>query len=221
MRETMYLTRSNTYIAVLPSTLPSPDRCYARPRLTCTKPQYPRIDSEQICERGRIMGRRMWEEERAGWNREGGRKTEEPLYQQLLKPAGSPCRRCFLTQHNVTTIVLKLAAVGYSAAAFPCKASRMKPRQRRVAAGAAQTSPYPDRPLTALRRRPFLPSSLPSGPLSPTFTCSMRYILPRLPVPASSSFARCPATVVRAMSYILSHCAPSLSMTIREILTFW
>lgn len=85
-------------------------------------------------------------------------------YQRLLKPTGSPCRRCFLTQHNVTTIVLKLAAVGYSATAFPCKASRMKPRQRRVAAGATQTSPYPDRPLTALRRQSFLlSSSLRSG----------------------------------------------------------
>lgn len=121
------------------------------------------------------------------------RKTEEPLYQRLLKPAGSPCRRCFLTQHNVTTIVLKLAAVGYSAAAFPCKASRMKPRQRRVAAGAASTSPYPDRPLTALRRRPFLPFSLRSGPLClhPPALCALSY---RAPAPVSSSFARCPAT---------------------------
>jgi len=113
--------------------------------------------------------------------RERGR-TGSRYSQRLLKPAGSPCRRCFLTQHNVTTIVLKLAAVGYSAAAFPCKASRMKPRQRRVAAGAAQTSPYPDRPLTALCRRPFLSSVLlfMVGTSLPTSTCSMRSILPRL-----------------------------------------
>lgn len=128
------------------------------------------------------------------------KKTEGPLYQRLLKPAGSPCRRCFLTQHNVTTIVLKLAAVGYSATAFPCKASRMKPRQRRVAAGAAQTSPYPDRPLTALRRRPFLPSSLRSGPLylHPPALCALSY---RIPAPMSSSFARCPAR--RATFYLI------------------
>lgn len=94
--------------------------------------------------------------------------------------------------------MLKLAAVGYSAAAFPCKAFRMKPRQRRVAAGAAQTSPYPDRPLTALRRRPYLPS------LSSTYGSRTRLFLHppalralshRAPVPVSSSFARCPATV--------------------------
>lgn len=49
---------------------------------------------------------------------------------------------CTLTQHNVRTIVLKLAAVGYSAEAFPCKACRMKPRQRgeELAAGAADLS---------------------------------------------------------------------------------
>lgn len=94
----------------------------------------------------------------------------------------------------MTTIVLKLAAVGYSAAAFPCKASRMKPRQRRVAAGAAQTSPYPDRPLTALRRWPFLPPPLPSGPFSlhSPALCALSY---HAPTPASSSFARCPATI--------------------------
>lgn len=99
----------------------------------------------------------------------------------------------------MTTIVLKLAAVGYSAAAFPCKAFRMKPRQRRVAAGAAQTSPYPDRPLTALRRRPYPPSfSLPTvvGLVSSYIHLLYARYPYRAPVPVSSSFARCPATVV-------------------------
>lgn len=152
------------------------------------------------------------------------RKGEEDggpaLYQRLLKPAGSPCRRCFLTQHNVTTIVLKLAAVGYSAAAFPCKASRMKPRQRRVAAGAAQTSPYPDRPLTALHRQPFLPSSLRSGPLSlhPPALCALSYRAPLSRRHPLSLVVLLPS--LRATSYILPHCAPSLSMATRAILTF-
>lgn len=164
-------------------------------------------------------GRRVLYEKKseAGWNtggekgRQRGRYTSDSWNQQ-------PGSRCFLTQHNVTTIVLKLAAVGYSAAAFPCEAFRMKPRQRRVAAGAAQTSPYPDRPLTALRRRPFLPSSslqprlfyLPS-----TSTCSMRSI----PTVSSSFVVLLP--LLRTTSYILPHCAPSLSVATRVILTFW
>lgn len=168
-------------------------------------------------ERGKILEEECdaWEEERG--ETQGERKTGEPLYtsdswsQQAF-------RRCFLTQHNVTTIVLKLAAVGYSATAFPCKASRMKPRQRRVAAGAAQTSPYPDRPLTALRRRPFLPSSLRSSPPLPTSTCSMRSILPHLSTPLSLVVL---LPSLRATSYILPHCAPSLSVTTRASLTFY
>lgn len=162
-------------------------------------------------------------EKRSGQG-ETERQEEGPLHQRILKPAGSPCRRCFLTQHNVTTIVLKLAAVGYSAAAFPCKAFRMKPRQRRVAAGAAQTSPYPDRPLTALRRRPYLPSfSLPtveSDSSLPTSTCSTRAILPRPRSRCHPLSLVVPLPSLRATSYILPHCAPSLSMATRAILTF-
>lgn len=89
----------------------------------------------------------------------------------------------------------------------------MKPRQRRVAAGAADLSVYPDRPLTALRRWPFLPTR-PSS--------SFFHLLYTRPAAASpfrlSPFAR-PLTI-RATIYILPHCAPSLSTATRAILTF-
>jgi len=109
----MHLIRSNIIVLGCPRRA----HCHSHLRLTCTKPQHSRIDSEQICERGEApkeRGRRNGMKQRG---RQRGRYNDGFWSQQ------APLRcRCFLTQHNVTTIVLKLAAAGYSAAAFPCKA---------------------------------------------------------------------------------------------------
>lgn len=209
------------YIIVPPCAVPLVGSLLlSRPCLT--KSQYSRIDSaSRYAKAERYWKKSVLRERKNELQDEKERKRQKGRYtQRLPKPAGSPCRRCFLTQHNVTTIVLKLAAVGYSAAAFPCKASRMKPRQRRVAAGAAQTSPYPDRPLTALGRRPFLPSSLRPGPLPTTSYIHLLYALYPTALRCHPLSLVVPLPSLRATSYILSHCAPSLSVTTRAILTF-
>lgn len=120
-KETMRLTWRR--ITVLDCPLARP-LSFAPTCLAYTKPQYPWIDSKQIYEKGKVTERPKKKE----WNREEDREkrgSEDGTVISATPKAkqGSLRRRCFLTQHNVTTIVLKLAAVGYSAAAFPCKAS--------------------------------------------------------------------------------------------------
>lgn len=102
--------------------------------------------------------------------------------------------RCSPKQHNVTAIVLKLTVAGYSLAAFPCKAFRMKlAEKKRVAAGAA--SLYPDRSqlqsthgplhllcaqreLARFRRSTFHPHCAPAYPLLGRVVFRSGYKLP-------------------------------------------